>query len=49
MEDKPYREKILNEYKEINAKLGGPGASGRAAKTIIDFLHKTKTDIVSTT
>jgi lipid-A-disaccharide synthase len=44
MEDKPYRERILNGYKEINEKLGGVGASGRAAKIIIDFLHETKTD-----
>lgn len=40
VEDKPYREKILHDYKQLNEKLGGPGASARAAKTILDFLRK---------
>ncbi len=40
--DKFYRENILGDYKQLNEKLGGPGASGRAAKSILDFLHKSK-------
>jgi len=40
--DKPYREQIISDYKQINEKLGGPGASARAAKVISDFLHKTQ-------
>ncbi len=39
--DKAYREKIISDYKLINEKLGGPGASARAAKVISDFLNKT--------
>jgi len=38
--DKAYRERILKDYKQINEKLGGPGASARAAKVILDFLNK---------
>lgn len=44
MDDKPYRERILNDYKAINEKLGGAGASARAAKAISDFLHNTNPD-----
>ena len=33
-----YREKILNKYKELRIKLGGSGASEKAAKEIIEFL-----------
>lgn len=47
MEDKTYRESILKNYKEINEKLGGPGASARAAKIISDFLNETKTGNIS--
>jgi len=47
MEDKPNRERILSEYKQINEKLGGAGASDRAAKIIIDFLQKNNSHTVS--
>lgn len=47
IEDKNYREQILNEYKQINEKLGGPGASARAAKVISDFLNSTKKPIIA--
>jgi lipid-A-disaccharide synthase len=46
-DDRSGREKIINDYKTINEKLGGPGASGRAAKIIVDFLYKTKTGNIS--
>jgi lipid-A-disaccharide synthase len=47
MEDKPNRERIIKEYKEINEKLGGSGASARAAKIITDFLHKNNSNNIS--
>ncbi len=42
LDNAAYRERIIDEYKQINEKLGGPGASARAAKIIADFLHKNK-------
>lgn len=47
MNDIHYREKVMNDYKDINARLGGPGASARAAKIISDFLHTVKTGATS--
>jgi lipid-A-disaccharide synthase len=47
-EDKIYRERIIEEYKQINEKLGGPGASARAAKVISDFLNKNKSHTIVT-
>jgi lipid-A-disaccharide synthase len=47
-EGKQYREQIINEYKLINEKLGGPGASARAAGVIHDFLSKNKIPIIAT-
>ena len=34
-----YRENILNKYKELRIKLGGSGASEKAAKEIVEFLE----------
>ena len=34
-----YREKMLSEYQTMREKLGDPGASGRAAKVIIEYLN----------
>ncbi|HTB30730.1 MAG TPA: lipid-A-disaccharide synthase, partial [Bacteroidia bacterium] len=48
LEDKPYRDRIIGEYKQINEKLGGPGASARAANVISDFLHKNKKHTIAT-
>jgi lipid-A-disaccharide synthase len=42
LEDRSYREQIKNNYKQINEKLGGSGASARAAKVVLNFLHKNK-------
>ncbi|HTA27075.1 MAG TPA: lipid-A-disaccharide synthase, partial [Bacteroidia bacterium] len=47
LDDAAYRERIIDEYKQINEKLGGPGASARAAKIIADFLHKNKKHIIA--
>ncbi len=47
MEDPSYREKILSDYRSMDEKLGGPGASGRAAKSISEFLHTTKPGHIS--
>ena len=46
-QDHDYRDQIISEYKLINEKLGGPGASARAAKVISDFLATTKTPPIS--
>ncbi|MCR5313830.1 MAG: lipid-A-disaccharide synthase [Bacteroidaceae bacterium] len=34
------RDKMLNDYKEMNKKLGGPGASAKAAKLMVEKLAK---------
>jgi len=39
MEDRSYREKILSDYRVMDEKLGGTGASARAAKSILESLH----------
>lgn len=38
--DQNYREKMLNEYKQLREKLGGTGASERVAKLIYNYLIK---------
>lgn len=46
-EDTSIRERIISEYKQLNEKLGGPGASARAATLITDFLYKNKTHTIA--
>lgn len=47
MEDLSYREKILEDYRTMYEQLGGAGASARAAKSILEFLHTTKSGLIS--
>jgi lipid-A-disaccharide synthase len=42
LDDTTYRQRILNDYKATYEKLGGPGASERAAKIITAFLKNVK-------
>ena len=34
------RQRMLNDYKEMNRMLGGPGASKRAAERMVELLAK---------
>lgn len=36
----PAREKLLSDYSELREKLGGDGASRRAAESVMDFVHR---------
>lgn len=38
LKDGPYRASVLNGYGELTLRLGGPGASCRAAKSMVHFL-----------
>jgi lipid-A-disaccharide synthase len=38
--DTTNRQRMLNDYAELKQKLGGPGASKRAAQTILNFLSR---------
>ena len=40
IEDKQYRQKMLSDYAEIRALLGGAGASAAVAGDMIDFLQR---------
>ncbi len=48
LEDVNYRSRIISEYKELYEKLGGQGASSRAAKVILDFLYENKIHTIAT-